>query len=272
MRLETNNRPLFRTGLLEKIEKKSKNYEFPDYIRTTPGKIISDNFLNLKVYNTPESNLIKETSSGSDTIIVDQGVVLPEGMTTADIQDALNQARDFEGQNIRFIAFVREKIEIKGRTVGGVSRGPVSSGWYLELSASAARISAMDSSFLPGYISAPASEQMWAYAFEEALHAAREAAGKDKDPYFRPPAKPSIDDTVRYLLQEAEAAVDKALNSGILETKFGKGRVYLLKRVLRKIPASDYLSNFGCIGNTYLSNTVLQSSVSRIIDKLGSKD
>ncbi|MBI2196590.1 hypothetical protein HYU45_03165 [Candidatus Daviesbacteria bacterium] len=178
-------------------------------------------------------------TEGPDLIFVDPGLNLPEGMTTADIRDALNQARAFERQTISYDVFIREKLERNGLPKGGGSWG--SSGFgFIELSVDSVRMKASDLSIPPGYTPAPASQQMWAAAFEEALHAARQVAGKDHGGYFTLPVNPTEKDWQRYLSQKQEAVVDKALNGGMLEAKFGRGVIYLGKRVLYIVPVLDH--------------------------------
>lgn len=210
----------------------------PDLFRERASLIkLPDNF--------PGLNLIsrKEASRNPDLIFVDQGVNLPEGMTEADIRDCLNLAREFEGQNISFIVYVKEEVESDGHPLAGRSRflGLSWSG-LIELSVAGVRKNNTAPFDLPGYTPARASQQMWAVAFEEALHCARQAAGKDQGNYFTLPANPTEEDRNRYFLQEQEAAVDKVLNGGVLESKFGKGTIYLSKRVLHEVPVSNYLN------------------------------
>ena len=174
----------------------------------------------------------KDTSldrSLPDAIYLDNGVILPEGMTIADLQDAFDQARKFVGQHISLVAFVRDRLERDGVMLGGHS---LANGRMIELSVLSARLSATFPADLPGFEPAPAHHQLWATAFEEAMHTARKAVGKDQGPYFAVPANATEDDIQKYLTQETEKVVDDALNGGILRARVGGFATYYRKRVL----------------------------------------
>lgn len=219
-------------------------FPFKDYLNNE--EIIST-FIkpkNLSEYLLPSFYSKREVSVARDLIWIDPGVELPTGMTSEDIKDALNRARDIEKQSVSFVVFVRDCLEYKGVPLAGVTHG--SSG-IIELSVSAARINAVIPCNLPGYLPGSAAEQLWAVTFEEALHSLRQAAGKDQDTYSVPSANPTAEDIERYLSQESEAVVDRTLNSGVLEAKFGKGTIFLGKRVLHSIFDLNYLSSLSSL-------------------------
>lgn len=202
---------IFRSGILSNLE--------------LTNRPILDNIPRNR-NNFGNSNLDK---SLPDAIYLDNGVLLPDGMTIADLQDAMDQARKFVGQHISLVAFVRARLERDGVMLGGHSLGD---GRMIELSVASTRLSATFPSDLPGFEPAPARHQLWATAFEEAMHSARKAAGKDQEPYFAVPPNPTEDDIQRYLSQETEKVVDDALNGGILRARVGGFATYYRKRVL----------------------------------------
>jgi hypothetical protein len=164
-----------------------------------------------------------------DVIYIQQGVSLPSGISIDALKEALTLAKKVENQeSFGLRVFVVDILDKKrpslcgyfmGRTDIGISvRGVIESSKY--------------EGPVPWYDTAPADQQFWSTAFEEALHAARRATGKDIDPYYRPSPNHSLVEFHKYNSQPIEAVVNETLNSGILKMKFGPTALYLWKRVV----------------------------------------
>lgn len=174
-----------------------------------------------------ETPIELKESEKSDYIIVEEGLSLPETIKISDFQEAINYARAIENQPCRLIVSIKNHVEVHGKGVGGFSTGR-----FIFISASWAKEVADSSLLVPGCITAPAHQQLWACAFEEALHSFRKISDKDQGSYFILPNNPSEHEIVKYLSQEQESVVDKALNGGILRAKFGSGVFFGRKMVL----------------------------------------
>ncbi|MBI2034795.1 MAG: hypothetical protein HYT11_03640 [Candidatus Levybacteria bacterium] len=163
-------------------------------------------------------------------------VLLPEGMLISDIQDAVRRAQQYTGFEYAQDVYMYNIVYSKGRRVGGLAARiyPKKSEFFVKilLSISEAKLQAekkTESGFCPGN----AGEQLWAIAFEEAIHAARMVQGKfDHHGYYKLPKSASHVEYEKYLSQPEEQYVEDALNSGILKAKFGENVIYHKKRVL----------------------------------------
>jgi hypothetical protein len=173
----------------------------------------------------------------SDLVFIYKDVTLPEGCSIEEVRDALMQAKAVEAQEFGIVVFV--KPDLGDDYTGGFSLYPRN---YVNLSVSVLQRLAKPLN-IPGFAACPVNEQMWAVAFEEALHLARKANGKDLTPPIRIKAKSLADITVEeakaYANQERERAIDDVLNSGILQRKFGRDRLYINKRVIRELPFEE---------------------------------
>jgi hypothetical protein len=194
---------------------------------------VSDN-LPKKYYNL---TLLPKRVVGQDEVHLLDDTRFPLGSSEGDILDAIAEAKNFVGFDSRLRVFVRRQIDPNRKIIGcslGTRNIVLSTEQALEIAASEAWGS---------YVPAPARVQLWATAFEEAVHCLRKAAGVSFDNYFKIPDDPTERDCWRYLLQEEEALVDRALNGGLLERRFGSGVFSFLKLVLQPGPFSTVFPN-----------------------------
>ncbi|MDP3988007.1 MAG: hypothetical protein Q8P80_02580 [Candidatus Levybacteria bacterium] len=166
-----------------------------------------------------------------DTVTLEDGLTLPEGVTIDDVQDAINRAKLYEGQDFSVQAYITNKIIFDGVEYGGI-HVTYDGVHYIGISINHATESShlTDRNLPKGYKAGSLREQIWSAAFEETLHAARTVSCKQDPNYFIPKSN-SAEEFQRYYEQKEEQLVNVAL-SYVLKEKFGPSACEYHKAVI----------------------------------------